>query len=61
MEMGLHRPLAVRHERIRRTPDACRLLYVSDVHLREGRSEALSRHVVDAAVSTVDPATRRYG
>jgi predicted MPP superfamily phosphohydrolase len=29
--------------------DACRLLYVSDIHLRSGRSDLLSRHIVDAA------------
>ncbi len=48
-DVGLRRPLAVRHERIRQSGDACRLLYASDIHLRKGRSKILSDQVVDAA------------
>jgi predicted MPP superfamily phosphohydrolase len=50
LEVGLGRPLHVREERLSTRPDACRLLYVSDVHLRKGRSETLSRQVLDAVV-----------
>lgn len=49
LEIGLRRALHVREERLSTRPDACRLLYVSDVHLRKGRSDALSRQVLDAA------------
>lgn len=49
MEIGLSRALHVRDERLSARPDACRLLYVSDIHLRNGRSAALSRQVLDAA------------
>jgi hypothetical protein len=48
LEIGLRRALHVRKERLSTRPDACRLLYVSDIHLRNGRSDALCRHVVDA-------------
>lgn len=50
LEIGLRRPLFIREERLSTRPDACRLLYVSDIHLRKGRSDTLSRQVVDAAV-----------
>ena len=46
--MGLHRPLHVREERLETRTDACRLLYVSDLHLRGGRAERLTRQVLDA-------------
>jgi uncharacterized protein len=48
LEIGLRRPLYVREERLSTRADACRLLYVSDVHLRQGRSATLSRQVLDA-------------
>lgn len=48
LEIGLTRALSVREERLSTRADACRLLYVSDIHLRRGRSELLSRQVVDA-------------
>ena len=48
LEIGLRRALHVREERLSARPDACRLLYVSDIHLRNGRSETLSRQVLDA-------------
>ena len=48
LEIGLTRALSVREERLSTRADACRLLYVSDIHLRSGRSELLCRHVVDA-------------
>jgi uncharacterized protein (DUF2236 family)/predicted MPP superfamily phosphohydrolase len=49
LEIGLHRALHVREERVSTREDAFRLLYVSDVHLRNGRSDVLSRQVLDAA------------
>jgi len=52
LEIGLTRALSVREERLSTRADACRLLYVSDIHLRSGRSELLCRHVVDAAAGS---------
>lgn len=54
LEIGLRRPLHVREERLSARRDACRLLYVSDIHLRHGRSETLCRQVLDA-VSACNP------
>ena len=48
LEIGLRRRLHVREERLSARQDACRLLYVSDIHLRAGRSETLCRQVLDA-------------
>jgi predicted MPP superfamily phosphohydrolase len=53
LEIGLRRPLHVREERLSTRPDACRLLYISDVHLRNARSDTLSRQVLDAAARCV--------
>jgi predicted MPP superfamily phosphohydrolase len=49
LEIGLRRPLHVREERLSTRHDACRLLYVSDIHLRDGRSDTLCRQVLHAA------------
>lgn len=49
LEIGLGRALHVREERLSTRHDACRLLYVSDIHLRSGRSDRLCRQVLDAA------------
>ena len=48
LEVGLRHALHVREERLSTRPDACRLLYVSDIHLRNGRSDTLCRQVLDA-------------
>jgi predicted MPP superfamily phosphohydrolase len=48
LEIGLRRALQVREERLSTRDDACRLLYVSDIHLRNGRSDTLCRQVLDA-------------
>jgi hypothetical protein len=48
LEIGLRRALHVREERLSTRHDACRLLYVSDIHLRNGRSDTLCRQVLDA-------------
>ena len=50
LDVGFHGDLHVREERLSERRDACRLLYVSDVHLIKGRSERLSAQVLGAAV-----------
>jgi len=54
LEIGLSRALHIREERLSPRPDACRLLYISDIHLRNGRSERLCRQVVDSVMCS-DP------
>jgi predicted MPP superfamily phosphohydrolase len=49
LEIGLRRGLHIREERLSVHDDSCRLLYISDIHLRRGRSDLLSVQVVDAA------------
>src|SRR5262245_2871527 len=49
LEIGLSQALHVREERLSTRPDACRLLYVSDIHLRHDRSDRLCRQVLDSA------------
>jgi uncharacterized protein len=49
LEVGLGQTLHVREERLSARTDACRLLYVSDIHLRNGRSDTLCRQVLDSA------------
>lgn len=53
LEIGFRRALYVREERLSTRPDACRLLYVSDVHFRKGRSDTLSQQVRDAVARCV--------
>jgi predicted MPP superfamily phosphohydrolase len=48
LEIGLNLALHVREERLSTRHDACRLLYVSDIHLRNGRSDTLCRQVLDS-------------
>jgi uncharacterized protein len=50
LEIGLRRPLHVREERLSTRDQACRLLYISDIHLRPGRSDTLCQQVLDAVV-----------
>ena len=50
LEIGLAGALQVREERLSARHDACRLLYISDIHLRRDRSDRLSRQVIDAAL-----------
>ena len=54
LEIGLHQALHVREERLSTRHDACRLLYVSDIHLRNGRADTLCRQVLDS-VTRCDP------
>jgi predicted MPP superfamily phosphohydrolase len=49
LEIGLNQALHVREERLTTRTDACRLLYVSDIHLRNGRADRLCRQVLDSA------------
>ncbi len=48
LEIGFNAPLLVREERLSSCPDACRLAYVSDIHLRGGRSGHIAKQVIDA-------------
>ena len=48
LEIGLDAPLHIREERLSSSQNACRLMYASDVHLRDGRSGHLAMQVVDA-------------
>lgn len=49
LTIGLRGALHIREERISPRDDACRLLYVSDLHLRPSRSAILGRQVIHAA------------
>ena len=51
LTIGLNGALHVREERLAIRPDACRLMYVSDIHLRPNRSDHLCRQVIEAARS----------
>ncbi len=51
LTIGFCGSLYVREERLTTRPDACRLMYVSDIHLRPTRSDHLCRQVIDAARS----------
>jgi predicted MPP superfamily phosphohydrolase len=48
-QFGLRRPLEVREEIIRKHPQPCRIAYISDIHLRRGRSQLLASQIIDAA------------
>src|SRR5688572_14280502 len=48
LTIGLGHALLVREERVSVRRDACRLLYVSDIHLRSGRSPMLARQVLES-------------
>jgi predicted MPP superfamily phosphohydrolase len=52
LEIGLRRALHVREERLSTRHDAYRLLYVSDIHLRKGRSDVLCEQVIDSVTSS---------
>ncbi len=49
LEIGLNGTLHIREERLSMQPDACRLMYVSDIHLRSRRSDNLCRQVIESA------------
>lgn len=48
LDVGLNHALHIREEWLSARPDACRLLYASDIHLRNGRSDKLCRQVLDS-------------
>ncbi|OWK37520.1 metallophosphoesterase [Fimbriiglobus ruber] len=52
LTIGLNRPLHVREERLSTRSDACRLMYVSDIHLRRSRSDHLCQQVIESARSS---------
>lgn len=52
LSIGLGQALHVRRERLTNRPDACHLLYVSDIHLRKKRSDHLCSQVIESARST---------
>lgn len=49
LEIGLNGALHIREERLSMQHDACRLMYVSDIHLRPRRSDNLCRQVIESA------------
>lgn len=51
LTIGLSDALYVREERVSPWHGACRLTYVSDVHLRPGRSDNLCQQIISAARS----------
>jgi predicted MPP superfamily phosphohydrolase len=48
LQIGLQGALHVREERISARKDSCRLMYVSDIHLRRKRSDNLCRQVIQS-------------
>jgi predicted MPP superfamily phosphohydrolase len=51
LTIGLNESLHIREEWLSKRPDACHLMYVSDIHLRGRRSDHLCRQVVESARS----------
>jgi predicted MPP superfamily phosphohydrolase len=47
-QIGLSCPLVIREELVHTGGNPCRLAYVSDIHLRRGRSQRLAGQVIDA-------------
>src|SRR5207245_6504213 len=52
LTIGLNGALHIREERLSIRVDACRLMYVSDIHLRRTRSDNLCRQVIESARSS---------
>lgn len=48
LEIGFNAPLHIREERLSPCRNACRLVYVSDIHLRGNRSGQIVKQVIDA-------------
>lgn len=48
LSLGQNQPLHVREERLVSGPASCRLMYISDIHLRRRRSDYLCRQVIEA-------------
>jgi predicted MPP superfamily phosphohydrolase len=51
LSIGLNGALYIREERLSLRTDACRLMYISDIHLRPRRSGTLCRQVLESARS----------
>lgn len=51
LTIGIAGALHVREERLSTRSDACRLMYVSDIHLRRNRSDLLCQQVIESAKS----------
>src|SRR5262245_5753372 len=49
LTIGFGGALYIREERLSMRPDPCRLMYVSDIHLRRARSDHLCRQIIDSA------------
>lgn len=52
LTIGLEGALHIREERLTTRADACRLMYISDIHLRQRRSSGLCRQVIEGARSS---------
>jgi len=52
LTIGLKGALHIREERLSSRHDACRLMYVSDIHLRPSRAADLCRQVIESARSS---------
>ena len=48
LEIGLQQALQIREVRLSEEPNACRILYVSDIHLRRRRSRSLADQIIVA-------------
>ena len=48
LEIGLNGALHIREERLSMRHDTCRLMYVSDIHLRRRRSDNLCLQVIES-------------
>jgi predicted MPP superfamily phosphohydrolase len=49
LTIGLKGSLHIREERLSMRDDACRLMYVSDIHLRRARADNLCRQIIESA------------
>lgn len=52
LDVGLERALHIREEHLSTRRDACRVVYISDIHLRPRRSVTLTKRVVEAATQS---------
>ncbi|MGE0757273.1 MAG: metallophosphoesterase [Pirellulaceae bacterium] len=48
LDIGLEGKLTIREERLSLRRDACRVVYVSDIHLRPNHSELLSSRIIES-------------
>lgn len=50
LQLGLDDALQVREERITMRHDPCKILYISDIHLRRNRSAHLAQQIIETAI-----------